>query len=77
MAEIQKMPRAGIKLIGADDIALYLHAAREDILRYFVRQAFLQLGEQRLAVQHAVFDDLGAAVAPDGVRKRLERVRIA
>ena len=77
MAEIQKVPRAGIKFIRGDDITLYLHAARENLLRYFVRQADFQPGEKRRAIQYAVFDDLGAAVAPDGVRKRLERVRIA
>lgn len=49
MAEIQKVPRADIKFIRGDDIPLYLHAARENILRYFVRQTVFQPGEKRRA----------------------------
>ena len=77
VSEVQKLPLPAVKFVCVHNVALHLHARRDDLLQRSAGGDLLELLKQLPAAEHAVFDDLRAAVEENFARKRRERVKIA
>ena len=77
VAEVQQLAAAAVELIGRDEVALHADTRRDDVLHLRADRGRTQLGKERFAAQHGVFDDLGTAVAVFLRREGVQRVRVA
>ena len=77
VAEVQLLPRPGVKLVRDHRAALILHAGGDDGLQLVPHRRPAQRVKKRGVVEHPVFDDLAAAAAVFALRERGERVDVA
>ena len=61
--QIQLHPGTGVKFVLHDHVPLQFHAAGDDRFPVKGKPLFFQMGKQLWVVQHAVLDNLGAAVS--------------
>ena len=74
VAEVQQLAAAAVKLIGRDEVTLHADTRCDDVLHLCADRLCAQRVKKRLAAQHGVFDDLGAAVAVFLRREGAQRV---
>ena len=67
VAEVQHLPRAGVKFIFLDHVALHRDAELENVLKLLARGRFVQVFKERMAFEHRGLDDLRAAIVENGV----------
>ena len=77
VAEVQQLADGAVKLIGRDEVTLHADTRCDDVLHLCADRLCAQRVKKRLAAQHGVFDDLGAAVAVFLRREGAQRVRVA
>ena len=76
VAEIQQLAAAGFKFILSDDVTLMLHAACNYALTVEIQAVALQILKERAVEQDRSLDDLGAALAENGLRERIQRIKV-
>ena len=67
MSEVQENPLSGIKLVFFDHVALHRDAELENVLKLLARGRFVEVFEERMALEHRGLDDLRAAIVENGV----------
>ena len=67
VAKVQRPARAGIKLVFFDHVALHRDAELENVLKLLARGRFVEVFEERMALEHRGLDDLRAAIVKNGV----------
>ena len=77
MAQVQQLPPPGVELVALHHVALHLHAAGDDRLQLIPDVHLLQAAQQIAVAQHAVLDDLGAAVGEHGIGQTFDGFRVA
>ena len=77
VAEVQQLPRAAVEFVGAHGVPFAGDAAGQDRHAVEVRAARGQMGKQVRVEQHGRLQRLGAAVAQDGGRQRVQQLRVA
>ena len=76
VAKVQHLPRAGIKLVFFDHVALHRDAELENVLKLLARGRFVEVFKECVAFEHRGLDDLRAAIVKNGVGEGRENVRV-
>ena len=76
VAKVQRPARAGVKFIFLDHVALHRDAELENVLKLLARGRFVEVFEERMALEHRGLDDLRAAIVENGVGEGRQNVRV-